>query len=402
MRRHLGEVLGSPAFRGSERCKQFLQFVVERALEGRLDELKERVLGREIFQRTADYETSADAIVRVKANEVRKRLAQYYSADGPSVVQIDLLPGSYVPEFRWVQSGSAVDSPAVQPAPAGWLGRWAVPAVATLAVLVGAGVYAWRRGTAPTELDRFWAPVVQSAGTPFICMGDSSSVSMRGRLMGQWMDAPPGSRIVVERNDVAVIPNGGVSMGNFHAAMALAGQLERRGKTPQVRPSSSLGPEDFRQHPIIHVGAFNNAWTLRHNASLRFEFFGADERSGAYTIRDRLDPKISWQVPLPVFPWGSQTIDYAVVSRVFDRSTGNVLLTLAGINTFGTRAAGEFVSNPIYWGEISRRAPSSWEKLNVQIVLETSVVGSAAGPPKVVAAHFWRDDWRHPEGAWRN
>lgn len=52
-----------------------LEFVVERKLEA---QLKERTIGVEIFGRPSDYETSADPIVRVKATEIRKRLAQHY------------------------------------------------------------------------------------------------------------------------------------------------------------------------------------------------------------------------------------------------------------------------------------------------------------------------------------
>src|SRR5215831_15336658 len=71
VREHLVRVLASDAFRGSERSKQFLQFVVERALEGRHAEIKERTIGVEVFGRPSDYEPVGDSIVRVKANEVR-------------------------------------------------------------------------------------------------------------------------------------------------------------------------------------------------------------------------------------------------------------------------------------------------------------------------------------------
>ena len=76
--------------------------IVEHALAGRLDNLRERMIGAEMFGRPIDYDTANDAVVRVKANEVRRRLAQYYSEEGAGqdAVRIELPTGSYVPELH--------------------------------------------------------------------------------------------------------------------------------------------------------------------------------------------------------------------------------------------------------------------------------------------------------------
>ena len=71
-------VISSDAFAGSKQCQDFLRLVVERALAGEVDTLSERMIGVELFGRPADYDTSNDGVVRVRAAEVRKRLAQYY------------------------------------------------------------------------------------------------------------------------------------------------------------------------------------------------------------------------------------------------------------------------------------------------------------------------------------
>src|SRR5580698_6561227 len=101
VRHHLADVLTSPAFAGSKRAQDFLQLIVEHALAGRLDNLRERMIGAEMFGRPIDYDTANDAVVRVKATEVRKKLAQYYQElTEPPVVRIELPPGSYVPRFH--------------------------------------------------------------------------------------------------------------------------------------------------------------------------------------------------------------------------------------------------------------------------------------------------------------
>jgi len=102
VRDHLKEVIASRAFAGSKRAQDFLQLIVEHALAGRFDSLRERMIGAEMFGRSIDYDTANDAVVRVKATEVRKKLAQHYQESGKkTAVRIELPIGSYVPKFQW-------------------------------------------------------------------------------------------------------------------------------------------------------------------------------------------------------------------------------------------------------------------------------------------------------------
>src|SRR5215813_10741765 len=78
IRRQLGSILKSPAFHGSKRCHQFLEYVCEKALAGETGALKERTIAIEVFGRQPQSDLGEDTIVRVGAREVRKRLAQYY------------------------------------------------------------------------------------------------------------------------------------------------------------------------------------------------------------------------------------------------------------------------------------------------------------------------------------
>jgi hypothetical protein len=97
----LDRVCESEGFRKSRRCREFLRYVIEKALEGSFDELKERVIGSALFQRPLDYDTSSDAIVRVVASETRKRLHQYYAGEGRDVsIRFELPSGHYIPTVR--------------------------------------------------------------------------------------------------------------------------------------------------------------------------------------------------------------------------------------------------------------------------------------------------------------
>jgi hypothetical protein len=102
VRFELQRILASPLFQASKRCHDFLEYIVSSTLGGELDGLTERFLGAELFGRRIDYDTKSDSIVRVRANDVRRRLTEYY-ADQHSTpkVLIALGAGSYVPEFHW-------------------------------------------------------------------------------------------------------------------------------------------------------------------------------------------------------------------------------------------------------------------------------------------------------------
>ena len=82
LQQHLKEVIEGDVFKGSHRSGQFLQYIVDQAVAGHFDSLKERVIGMELFGRSASYDTGDDAIVRVTASDVRKRLLQHYGRYG--------------------------------------------------------------------------------------------------------------------------------------------------------------------------------------------------------------------------------------------------------------------------------------------------------------------------------
>ena len=141
VRAQLDLILASPGFVNADRLSRFLRFVVERTLAGEGDQLKEYLLGTEVFDRTSDYDPRLDSIVRVEARRLRAKLAEYYEGPGrldPIVIRVD--KGSYAAAFE--------AAPAVVAEPAALTradaGPVAVPAaVATAAV--GAPVAPRRR-----------------------------------------------------------------------------------------------------------------------------------------------------------------------------------------------------------------------------------------------------------------
>jgi tetratricopeptide (TPR) repeat protein len=97
----LKRVLESPGFARNDRLSGFLRYVVERHLAGKDHELKESVIGTEVFGRSPDYDPKRDPIVRTEAGRLRSRLVEYYAREGKhSALIIDLPKGGYVPVFH--------------------------------------------------------------------------------------------------------------------------------------------------------------------------------------------------------------------------------------------------------------------------------------------------------------
>jgi hypothetical protein len=134
-RRQLERILESPAFTRNERMTRFLRFVVERHLDRRDDELKESVIGVEVFGRRPDYNPKQDAIVRTEASRLRLRLGEYYNSEGKTdTVVIELPKGGYVPVIRPVED-PAKESAAepVRPVRRRWVALAAVCALVAVA-----------------------------------------------------------------------------------------------------------------------------------------------------------------------------------------------------------------------------------------------------------------------------
>jgi Tol biopolymer transport system component len=98
IRAELGRVIA--ALSGSERLRQFISFIVEETLQGRSDQIKEYVIGVQVYGKPALYDPRTDSTVRVEASRLRARLQQYYETEGASSrILITIPKGGYVPAF---------------------------------------------------------------------------------------------------------------------------------------------------------------------------------------------------------------------------------------------------------------------------------------------------------------
>jgi hypothetical protein len=397
VQQQLERLLASPLFHSSKRYAQFLRFVVGRTLEGRGHDLKERILGIEVFDRPPDYDTNIDPIVRVTAAEIRKRIEQYYHDPKHSQeIRLFLPSGSYAPQFSWpgypnglaiaaaapangssVTSQPATESENAKSVPHRWIAtKVLVLVLGLLVVISAAGI--WWRGSRPTMLREFWAPFVKTPEPALFCIADQVQyANIRLRDAGD-----PQKEITLPDTMVTVI------IDDLNPLVNIAGTLRSYGKSYRVLGESTTSLTDLRRNPSIFIGAFDNTWTLRLTSALRFHFVN-DPTMSQLWIEDREHPeKREWLLERTQQKTEDYK-DYAIVARFLPPDTDQYAVVAAGIGRGGTVAAGEFLVDEHRMQEILALAPKDWQTKNIEIVLETQVIQGRSGPPRVRAIHIW-------------
>ena len=153
VRAALERVLAADTFANAGRLSRLLRYLVERTLNGDADQLKEYVVGVDVFDRGGSYDPRLDSIVRVEARRLRSKLEEYYQTQGAADALIISIPrGSYVPVFGLASNGAAsqvaLDEDSSRVASrASW--RWVAIGGIAAAVMV-LGVFAFRATQAPS------------------------------------------------------------------------------------------------------------------------------------------------------------------------------------------------------------------------------------------------------------
>jgi len=394
----LEKLLATSLFNSSKRYPSFLKYVVAHSLAGQTDQLKERILGVEIFGRSADYDTNTDPIVRVTAAEIRKRIELYYQDPKHSQeIRLYLPAGSYAPQYSWpgrpagltstlspsqtdeIHSAhpTGADAPAAQTAHTAIKG-WQYAVGLLLLVLAGVATTAWF-ASRPPALKQFWEPFVKSSEPVLFCIADQSQYSTI-RLRDA---ADPQREITLNDSMVTII------IDDVSPLVNVAGLLRTYGKTYRVQGEASTSLTDLRRGPSVFIGAFDNGWTLRLTSPLRFHFAN-DRDMTQFWIEDRTNPgNRGWMLDRSVQQQTGTYKDYAIVARMVDPNTDQFVVVAAGIGRGGTVAAGEFLVDASRMEEMLRQVPQNWKQKNMEIVLETQVIQGRSGPPRITAVHVW-------------
>ena len=416
IRAHVRDIVGSPTFRGSRRSQQFLQFVIDNALDGHFEELKERPLGARLFGRAADYNTNDDAIVRVTASDVRKRLYHFYTeGDFPSEYRIDLPLGSYIPEIS--QSPAKEPEIATEPDPPRLIaldteppldpprqvasankgGRPGVRAALWLAAIVAACSGAWlayhsRAGEPALP----WSALMQSGRELQVVFCDpelvpiqrlaEASVTLSDYANGRYWPAAS------NRPDVRALVDSvgfrGVSVAAVDAATTV--RIASLGTRPiATHPARSMRMADFQTDNgfVLFGSPRSNPWVelFQNQLDFRFEF---DASRKSEFIRNVRPSKGEAAAYVPTAGGWATGNAYAIVALVSNPNQKGQVLILAGSNAEATEAAGRFCTDKSAIARtLAANGIDSRSNQHFEVLLRVATMAGSPNSVDVVACH---------------
>ena len=421
IREHLDVVLASDEFSSSRRASELLQHLVGRALAGDSGSLKERLLGVEIFHRRSDYNTSTDAIVRVTANDVRRRLAQFYSRHPDQPLRISLPIGSYVPDFipvtprepgqaranglpfasassphaerlgRSLPTATSLDPSAPQvPASRSVLPKLQYTLGLLLAVLIGWWFHSAvearnaRIKSAYSFYNDLLGPIGLDGSTkteialtnPHVLL--YLGLNSPGRPLGESpKDIPVPADMAAVLNKSAndnqadfpyhhffVDLTNYTGIGEAKAAFGLARTLEATGRSAELTEERFLNWESARQAPLVILGAPHESKFVQDTLSAANFTIGYNSIHNAHPLPGE-QSEYSWS------RYGDVLEDYGLIWMTQSPS-GTRILVLAGLSSAGTAGVGEFFSDPDRMKPVyqqlraaagSKNFPDSWQVL---------------------------------------
>ncbi len=385
----LERLLGSRILQGSESLRAFLRFVVTKAIDNQDASLKEYTIATEVFGRSNNYDSRSDSVVRVQAGRLRSKLQEYYATEGKhDRVLIDLPKGHYAPSFSYIEgtNGSTASeglTPEIASIPikqstikVNWTGL-AIVALAGLAIALGALAFNYKSDVSrlkdslasktiqPAEVQAaspLWGDFFHSPEPVLVAF---SNALFRGTAeTGMKILKPMGSAPTnvgspaasqtsgVKEDSESVVTDHYTGIGEVLGVYSLADLFYKASRSIRVKRSLMLTWDDLKTENIIILGSPAENFVLRdlpQQQDFVFQPLKDDKQNMSLGIVNT-KPKPGEQATYLARQEGPSrsqiSEDYAVISLLRGLDEKHRLMILAGITTFGTQAAAEYVTKP--------------------------------------------------------
>jgi hypothetical protein len=439
LQHHLKEVIEGAAFKASHRSGQFLKYIVDQAIAGHFESLKERVIGMELFGRSPTYDTGEDAIVRVTASDVRKRLLQHYGKEGAtSEFRISLPLGAYIPEIARRTPSSAngnshlsgteaepdqvADMPhpdllegpvhaplndvAVEAARPGVRARiaWLFVAALCALALIASAVIARNRYSVVEVAPRsslLWSTFFRSPHTTQIITSDPNIAQIEAFTGGQLSVSdyanhnyiPDPSKLTPEvtnfcrnilRGDEAAVVDMPITV--YFGQMALASSRNVSVHAARSRRIQDLASEDN----FVFLGSpRTNPWSALFSDQLDFRFV-FDPKAKTEFIRNVRPRPQEASTYVPSAPGWATGRTFATLALVKNPDQVGQVLLIAGATHEGTAAAGRFITDMPRLNATLKKCgvKNSGEVQHWQLLLQLNAMAGAPSNVDVIACHL--------------
>jgi hypothetical protein len=377
VRREVEILLTSKHFARSEKLSSLLNYLCEKWIEGNAEQLNEYQLALEVFHRRADHSGAEDSIVRVQAHELRRRLNEYYLAEGKDrPVRIEIPKGSYRPQFTRIPVAVPV---AGAPQAKSWrvgFGSSAVLYSFASLLLISVGLNLWfvashshpkshssvtgdlgKEYTSYSEIfggTRSGRDILISLSNPRVLLLYGTDVAPpTSFLSNQTLPLTPQMEKTLDGREPAsqtpfphmlLHPTSDeyTGMGEAVAAYELGQLMQTLNVRSRLTQARFLNWNQALQENVIVLGLPHaTPWTSENISS---QFF-RETNGGSLVLNGPVTNQPLEYGPEYDAKTGRMLTDYGVISKE-TTSTGSWVLILAGASSFGTYGAGEFLCDP--------------------------------------------------------
>jgi flagellar basal body-associated protein FliL len=450
---HLNEIIEGKSFKGSHRSGQFLKYIVDQTIAGNFEMLKERIIGSQIFGRSPSYDTGEDAIVRVTASDVRKRLLQHYDRNGTaSEFRINLPLGSYIPEIIYEHAEVAdplhaikthpestaappdsgaghrnlaptslaveepiADSPVASSREAHVSGRsklwWIAFAVLITAfnlALFGVSWMRFSRAKAATVTVLPWSALFSSPHATHLITsdpniaeiqslaGNSLPISVSDYANHNYIPEPNTLTPEIRQICVAILIGNKASAVDTQIIADVAELASSNSRKIDVRVARKLQISDLRNDDnfILLGSPRSNPWSMLFADQLDFQFLVDKGQMIIHNVRPGQGEQPFY---VPTAKGGATGQTFAIIALIQNPNQNGQVLLLAGADGEGTAAAGKFVTDlPRLTTSLEKCGVSSSGPLkHFELLLSLNTIANSATTVNVAACHILPDSAVH-------
>jgi hypothetical protein len=398
----LQRVVNSQELRRATRLRELLLYVGKRSLKSHAASIREQEIGAAVFGRPENYDTNIDNIVRVNVSELRKRLCHYFETEGAAEpVLMEIPRGGYLPVFVARPVAEAVKAiepvetapepdreiPAIEAKPVEVVtarsarsgrdvGTWVLWLLGSALVLAlaAAAVFWWQARALRNELQpwqadagraAFWGQFFASGEQMDIVTADTSyalaedllkrPISLDDYLDYEYKNYANLPEVTPQTRDALnlVLSRNTGSVGDFEAAEQVLA-LNARSPLTRLASARSYTPQAIKSHNVVLIGSRqSNPWVELYKDRLNFYVEYDPARHRSYVL-NRAPLKGEQDVYEII---NDRNRDFSVVAFVPNLSAHRYTLILAGTDSQGTRAAGEFITSSEGLAAIRQRLP---------------------------------------------
>jgi len=410
-------IAASRQFTKAPQLHDILIYLCQRVLADPAASIKEYEIGCNALGRKPDFSPNEDNIVRVQISHLRKKLDEYFAADGKDEPLLITIPkGAYVPHFEPRPEVVLVPEPSPAkadsaPQAAGARRRptpWVLLLSISTCLLAAACLYLVSHlptarpnqtiVSEPARQDPFWSRIFGTGQPAGIVVADSCLVILQDVLHTDLSLADYLSRQYPEKllNTVPdrdlrsalqlITSRQYTSLADLNISSRL---VELSGEFSSIRApirfSRHLNIRDFKTENFVLIGSRRAVpWVQLFESQLNFSF-EEDAATHRFHLRNKR-PRPGEPATYVPTERGGGSETYSDIALLPNLGNSGSVLILSGITMEGSEAAGELVAGKGFSGQLARLlGPQAVRDRYFEIVLKTRAVAGAARSSEIVA-----------------